>query len=183
MVDSVKCKMQRESNIELLRIFAMIMIIAHHYCIHGIFDYWHSNATLTCYINSVIASIISIGGKIGADIFVLITGYFLISSGYKLSKFFKIFLITFVYSLLILLITYMCGEYYVALSFLKKSLLPISTSSYWFISSYLMLYLFIPFINRFVLTAKKTMLNMLMFLLTLVLFTPLFLLLADLSLL
>ena len=61
----------KSSNIEILRIVAMLMIIAHHYCVYGVFNYWHYNSTMILYLNNVIVGIASMGGKLGVDIFVL----------------------------------------------------------------------------------------------------------------
>ena len=54
---------KRQSNFELLRVLAMIMIVAHHYVLNGSLEY--SSLTL----NSSILKFVSIGGKIGVDIF------------------------------------------------------------------------------------------------------------------
>ena len=65
----------RESNIELLRILAMIMIIAHHFACHSNFDFPLTEVTF----NRVWIQFMHLGGKIGVDVFVLISGYFLIN--------------------------------------------------------------------------------------------------------
>ncbi len=152
----------KSSNIELLRIIAMVMIIAHHYCLHGVFSFWHTNSNLICYINNILLSIISMGGKIGVDIFVLITGYFMITKNFNFSKVIKLYLKTLVYSLLILGIAYIYGEHHVPSNILNSSLFPFGGNAYWFITAYIMLYILTPYLNRFILTSKKTMLNLLM---------------------
>ncbi len=58
----------RESNIELLRIIAMILIIAFHFAIHGSFDYKTTGITISC----LWYNFILMGGKVDVDIFVLI---------------------------------------------------------------------------------------------------------------
>ena len=65
-----KLKINRQSNIELLRIIAMIFIIAHHFAVHGGFNF--STDIIT--VNSLWIQFIKIGGKIGVNIFVLISG-------------------------------------------------------------------------------------------------------------
>lgn len=157
----------KSSNIEILRIIAMLMIIAHHYCVHGIFNYWHTNSTLTDYFNNVIVGIVAMGGKLGVDIFVLITGYFMIVSDCKFTKVVKLYLTTLLYSLLLLVIAYIYGEHHVPSRILNSSLFPFGGNAYWFITTYLMLYIFVPYLNKFILTSKKTMLNSLMVVTTL----------------
>lgn len=156
---------KRQSNFELCRIVAMFMIIAHHYCVHGVFDFWHVTTTLTSYINCVLLSIIATTGKLGVNLFVLISGYFLISSNFNLTHFLKVYFKTLVYSLLILITAYFLGEQ-ISSQIVKLSIAPFGKNAYWFISAYLMLYILAPFLNRFILTTKKNMLNNFMFITT-----------------
>ena len=157
---------KKSSNIEILRVVAMLMIVIHHYCVHGVFNFWHTNSDLLSYLNSVVVGIFSMGGKLGVDIFVLITGYFMITSNFKLTKALKIYFTMLTYSLLFLGIAYIYGEHRVPSGILNSSLFPFGGNAYWFITTYLMLYIFTPFLNRFILTSKKSMLNSLMIIIT-----------------
>ena len=92
---------QRQSNIELLRIIAMLMIIAHHFSVHGGFQYSTDDLT----INYLWINFIAIGGKIGVNIFVLISGYFLINAvGFNVNKLVKLWIQIFSYSILFYII-------------------------------------------------------------------------------
>ena len=51
----------RNSNLELLRIFSMLFIVAHHFGVHGGFNLIEKSFIL----NKVIIQIISSGGKFG----------------------------------------------------------------------------------------------------------------------
>ncbi|WP_189244288.1 acyltransferase family protein [Streptococcus macedonicus] len=78
---------KRNSNIELLRIISMLLIVSHHFSVHGSFE---SLDSITMF-NKVWLQFIQLGGKIGVNIFVIISGYFLIqSSKNKLSKVLKL---------------------------------------------------------------------------------------------
>ena len=80
---------KRQSNIELLRIITMIMIVAHHFSVHGNFDFPINTVT----INRLWIQFIQIGGKIGVDVFVLISGYFLITAdSLKINKAIKMWI-------------------------------------------------------------------------------------------
>lgn len=136
----------RQSNFELLRIFSMYIIIIHHFCIHGIYTHWNTNVTLLNHINNVLLQILNLGGKIGVDIFILITGFFMIDSKFKLNSFLKVFLTTLFYSVLFVIIALVFGLD-IPVKHLIQILFPLDKNSYWFIASYLVLYLFIPFIN------------------------------------
>lgn len=75
----------RQSNIELLRIISMILIIMHHFSVHGTFPF-----TPDLTFNKVFLQVFALGGKAGVVAFVMITGYFMISSSFKLHKFAKL---------------------------------------------------------------------------------------------
>lgn len=92
-------KIGRSSNLELLRILAIIMIIAHHYSVHGGWDIPNELS-----YNRIIVQFLSLGGKLGVNCFVLITGYFMINSKFNIKKFAKIVGQVFFYSVVIMLI-------------------------------------------------------------------------------
>ena len=62
----------RISNIEMLRIVCMVMIILFHYYLHGAFS-----KEMDVTASHVVMQLLSSGSKIGVDVFVVITGYFL----------------------------------------------------------------------------------------------------------
>ena len=67
--------LHRKSNFELLRIIAMLMIMGSHFACHSGFLFPNSSIT----VNRLWIQFLTIGGKLGVDIFVLISGYFLIN--------------------------------------------------------------------------------------------------------
>ena len=62
----------RISNIEMLRIVCMVMIILFHYYLYGAFS-----KEMDVTASYVVMQLLSSGSKIGVDVFVVITGYFL----------------------------------------------------------------------------------------------------------
>lgn len=136
---------QRQSNIEMLRIISMLMIVAHHFAVHGGFEF--SDITLS--LNKAWIQFIQMGGKIGVDVFVLISGYFLISSdSVKTSKILKFWFQLFIYSILIFAVFVGTGMEPFGIKALIKHLFPITFSLWWFASTYFVLYLLSPFINK-----------------------------------
>ena len=129
----------RNSNLELLRIFCMLMIIAHHFAVHGGFDLSVGEFNLRRFFIQILFS----GGKLGVNIFVLITGYFMINKEFSIKKLIKLIFEIYFYSLLILILF---KDY--SLANLKLSFFPISHYLYWFASCYVLLYLFTIFINE-----------------------------------
>ena len=136
----------RETNIEILRIISMILIIAHHLSVHG--GYNLIGFDNISEFNQALINLFAIGGKLGVNIFVIISGYFLIKSNLKLRKVIKLVAEIFLYSVLIYLIILICKETTFSLSNAKMVFLPIISESYWFVTAYIIMYLLSPFINK-----------------------------------
>lgn len=137
---------KRNSNIELLRIFSMLFIVFHHFIVHGIeqsFTTQMPNASV-----HFLASFLASGGKLGVDIFMIISGYFMIRSTFHWSKFFNLLKQMLFYSLLFLGVN--CYFHFIPLNALNilQSLLPFTYVGYWFMTCYLVIYLISPYINR-----------------------------------
>ena len=91
---------KRESNIELLRILSMFMIIAHHFSVHG--NFILEKIPL---LNKIWLQLLSSGGKIGVNIFIIISGFFLINSKkVNMNKIIKLLAQLLFYSILIFII-------------------------------------------------------------------------------
>lgn len=136
---------QRNSSIELFRIVTMFIIVAHHYVVNsGLLDTIVTNE-LTW--RSIFLMLFGWGGKTGINCFVLITGYFMCQSNITWKKFFKLFLQVEFYKILFYLIFLLTGYAEFSIKILIKTLLPIYSIGSGFTNSYLVFYLFIPFIN------------------------------------
>lgn len=148
---------KRNSNFELLRIIAMFLIIFHHSVVHGLLNNntsiggWipvSNRVWLTTFTGQMVATF----GKVAVGIFVMISGYFLVTSSIDGKKTFKkvFFLIVQVYFYSIII-------YFVAVHFkwinpqntvvLQQAFLPLFYNSCWFVSEYILLYLVYPYIN------------------------------------
>lgn len=135
---------KRNSNIELLRIVSMVLILAHHFSVHGGFDILNEMVTL----NRIWIQFFQMGGKVGVNIFVIISGYFLISSkGIKISKILNLLIQLSFYSIVLYLIFVFCGKEIFSVKGLLENCLPLFTK-WWFASAYFILYLLSPYLNR-----------------------------------
>ena len=132
----------RASNIELLRIISMILIIMHHFSVHGCFPF-----TPDLTFNKVFLQVFGLGGKAGVVAFVMITGYFMISSSLKLHKFAKLVGQIWFYSIAMLGVAMGLGLDTVTSRNMMLALLPIGAMS-WFGQNFLVLYLLTPIINQ-----------------------------------
>lgn len=143
---------ERKSNFELLRIICMFMIVIHHFAVHSGFSFSNTNL----YMNEFWIQFIQLGGKIGVDVFMLISGYFLVSSKkFKISRIAKIIGVTTVYSVIIYLVLCIIGNLEFGIKQFVVSTLPLIFDTWWFASGYFIVYLFSPFINILLNTIDK----------------------------
>lgn len=150
---------RRNSNIELLRIISMFMIIASHFCLHGIFNNTEIDWNNGYFFNKIVSSMVLLG-NVGVGCFFIITGYF--SKDDKRNKLnIKIIAdIIFFSSLNILFIIIIKQVHLWDLIFTDTSwyksilrflLAPITGENWWFATAYIYLILFIvPLINKIV---------------------------------
>ena len=133
----------RNSSLELLRIVGMVMIVACH-TNHGGFNFPLNSITL----NRLWQQFISMGGGLGNDIFVMLSGYFLITSkGLNLRRLFNLWVRIFFYSVLTYALFLFAGKTDFTLGVAVKVVMPITKSVWWFASTYFVLYLIHPYIN------------------------------------
>lgn len=120
----------------------MVLIVMHHFTVHGSFPF---TSELT--FNKVFLQVFGIGGKAGVVAFVMITGYFMVSSSFKLYKFAKLVGQIWFYSLAMLGVAVGLGLDTVTPYNVILAVLPFGCMN-WFAQNFLVLYLLTPFINR-----------------------------------
>ena len=134
----------RDSNLELFRVLVMLSIIAHHYVVNsGIWGIIQTNELSTC---SLFYYIFGMWGKTGINCFVLITGWFMCTSRITFRKFLKLLLEIEFYKIVIGVCFLLVGKEVFSLKWLL-SMLPVRSIRADFVSSFLVFYLFIPFLN------------------------------------
>ena len=126
-------KIQRNSSFELLRIFSQFFIVLYHICY-----IWQGEE----YIRQPFFQAVTIPLHIGVVVFVLLSGYFMIKP--KISGLIKLLGIFFIYSLPEVIYNVSTAK-----DTLHKvtSLMFFSNSHYWFVKTYLYLFLVSPMIN------------------------------------
>lgn len=148
-------KIERNSSIELLRIISMIFIIGHHLAVHS-----GLKLSGNLDINTIWVKTLAAGGKWGVDIFVLISGYFSTSTELKLKKIIKLTLQVTFYAIAIFLIL-ICNELVYlndSVSFgqaLFNTILSIPCKEYWFATTFFLLFMICPYINKFLKSADE----------------------------
>ena len=121
----------------------MLFIVMHHLAAHGGYNFTDVTA-----VNKAVWGVFLIGGKLGVNLFVLISGYFLIDSTFKIEKFLKLIAEVFFYSAIIYLIFLLSGKIYFDSKIFVRNFLPTLTNRYWFVSCYVIMYALSPFINK-----------------------------------
>ena len=144
---------KKSSNIELLRIISIFMVILSHYYCHSFFP--DDNIII---LNELIMLFLGSGGKIAVNVFVIISGYFLVTQKFRFGKLFKFFSCTYFWSIAILIFSIVLfGLSNVSQSLLIKAINPLTPLN-WFARAYLHLYLIFPLLNRLIYKySKKTL--------------------------
>ena len=136
---------ERNSSFELLRIFAMLLIIGHHFV-------WYSGILSTDFNvcpNRIPAQVLYIGGPLGVNIFFMLSGYFY-GNKYKTSKLARIDFSMIFYSVAALLISVLLLKSTYNSKDIIKTIMPLSTTVYWFLTVYAIVYITSPILNLIV---------------------------------
>lgn len=141
----------RSSDIELLRIVAMILIVAHHYVVNS--DLLAAKGPVFSHLlapKSVFTELLGCWGKSAINSFVIISGYYMCRSKITVKKFAKLFLEWMFYRLVINAVLWITGvEPFTAGTFFRE-VLPITNIASNFVPCYMLFYLTIPFLNRLI---------------------------------
>ena len=161
-----KKTMYRNSSIELLRIISMVMIMFHHFAYHGNFEWNYNEIT----IPHLWYNFILMGGKVGVNIFVLISGFFLIENTERLfqpKKLLKFWGQVVFYSITTYFLSIVLQINNFDIKQIIKICFPITYPGWWFASTYFMLYLIHPFLNKLLHDLNKNVYHYLILLLVL----------------
>lgn len=156
-------KKPRNSNLELYRIIVMLLIIAHHYVVNsGLYEAIRE-APMTASSSAML--LFGAWGKTGINCFVLITGYFMCKSAFSWEKLLKLYLQITFYAVIIYCIFCWTGHESFHPVRALKTLIPVKVIASDFTSSFLLFYLFIPFLNIFISHINKSQHRVLLLLL------------------
>lgn len=144
-------KPARESGLELLRIIAMLFIVMHHAVMF-------SGVNSSNILESKIFDILQIGGKLGVNLFVLISAYFMVNKSFKLSRILKIIFETFFYSVFIYLIFIAFGKTNFTIDEFILNFFPVIFERWWFVTTFVLLMILSPFLNIIIKSVSKNLL-------------------------
>ena len=121
----------------------MFYIVVYHLFIHNL------DVTGGAYYNKAFTTIFSIG----VPVFVMISGYFKIHASVK--GFLNIVAQVVYYSIIADLLCLFVFHEHLSKGNIFSTVFPITKTEYWFVSTYLLLYILSPFINRLLQTFTK----------------------------
>lgn len=149
-------KKERQSGIELLRIIAMLQIIYLHLYQYGGLRAGSANAGDLQKLTTVFIWSFC---RAPVDLFIMITGYFMITAKFDINKTTKRALTTYgamiFYSIGISVIFFLITPELVNTASVAKAFFPLTSKTWYFLSNYIVILLLSPFINRMLVTLTK----------------------------
>lgn len=144
-------KSKRLLNVEMLRILSMFLIVCNHFLGHGLclqdYDVTDSNRFVLWFFRGVC--------YMGTNLFILISAYFQCKSNFKAKSILLLICQVLFYSVVLYLISILTGLTEFSYSSLVSVILPVLSSSYWFVTCYVGLYILAPFINKFITSMSR----------------------------
>ena len=141
---------KRNTGLDLLRIVSMLMIVTLHALTHG--GVLSAAATP---LNAVYGWTCEAFAFVAVNCYVLISGYFLIRSQFRLQRLLRLWIQVLFYSIALYLIAVLCGAESFSAVCAVKFLLPTLMRKYWFFTAYVALMLLSPFLNRLLLSLSQ----------------------------
>lgn len=141
---------KRMANLELLRCVAMMMVIVLHYLGKGglLADLTGGSESLDS--TGAAAWLLEAFCIVAVNVYMLISGYFLCTSSFKLSRLLQLLIQVWLYSVTFGILgaaTGVIAETSVDTHYFLTLLFPISMEHYWFMTAYVFLYLLLPFVG------------------------------------
>ena len=139
--------MKRESNFEVMRTLAMFFIVVYHCLTHGVGGgYGFSTVQPVSLSNLLFSDFMLVFSSIAVNLYVMISGFFLIDLNFKLSRIVRTWVISCFYLFSISLLFISLGLKPFSIVTLGKSFFPLSTDAYWFVTQYIGLLILSPFL-------------------------------------
>ena len=139
--------MKREPNFEVMRTVAMFFIVVYHCLTHGVGDgYGFSVSNPTTLSNLMFSDFLLVFSSIAVNLYVMVSGYFLVDLDFKMSRMVRTWTYACFYSCAITILFISLQLVPFSIVTLAKSFFPISTDAYWFVTQYIGLLILSPFL-------------------------------------
>ena len=143
---------KRNHGIELLRIVSMVYIVMFHIPTWGMV---HINADMPVTLNYVILAVSYLGGGLGNCAFVLISGYLLIDKSFSAKRIIRLWFQVLCWSIFCGIMAFALGTHDVNVKTVLSMIFPITFNEYWYISTYMVIMLISPYLNKLLLTLTQ----------------------------
>ncbi|WNX85164.1 acyltransferase [Agathobaculum sp. NTUH-O15-33] len=133
---------EKQSNVELLRIIAMLFVIAYHII---------SQSNALDVVNSdnfVFCVVFHAGGRMACNIFVMIGAFFLVDLPFRVERITQLYIKTLFACLLVNGFILLTFPHITNTSLYFLQFFPIAGKPYWFIQNYIFLLVLSPFLNQ-----------------------------------
>lgn len=147
---------KRNQNLDLLRTVAMLFVVLLHFTYYGIMNYGNAGGrdgglqqvafSWPGWFDYFLGEIFAIFSSTGVNLFVLISGYFLVNKKFNLGRLIRIWVITVFYLFAVAIVLTLTSRVHIGLSDWINFLDPIRTNKYWFVKYYIELVLLAPFL-------------------------------------
>lgn len=138
---------KRVVSIELLRILAMMMVVMLHYLGKGkLLPALTGEMSLNGYVAWGLESL----SIVAVNVYMLISGYFLVNSRFKPGRLVELLCQTLFYSILVSVVLMAAGIIStdsLTINRILEMIFPVQMEHYWFITAYVVMYLFSPFLS------------------------------------
>lgn len=150
---------KRMVNIEVLRLLAMMMVVSLHYLAKGeLLEKLTGPLSLKGHLSWILESF-SIAA---VDVYVLISGYFLVETGFRCKRVISLVLQVMFYTCLLPLLLIAAGILpigEITIYHILQCIFPTNMLHYWFVSAYVLMFLFTPVLNAAVHVMEKRQLE------------------------
>lgn len=150
---------KRMMNIEVLRLLAMMMVVSLHYLAKGeLLEKLAGPLSAKGHLAWILESF-SIAA---VDVYVLISGYFLVETGFRCRRVISLVLQVMFYTCLlpvVLIVTGILPAGEITFYNILQCIFPTNMLHYWFVSAYVLMFLFTPVLNAAVHGMKKRQLQ------------------------
>lgn len=142
---------ERLVGLDMLRILSMILITFRHFI-----NYAELTTVIPALsVNGVFVRLLEVLFGCSVNIFVLISGYLIISSSFKWERILKVWGETFFYSVGCFAVAAIFGLEEITVGRVILSFAPVLSRHYWFTVAYLAMYLLSPYLNKLLLALTE----------------------------
>lgn len=147
----MRVEKNRQSNFELLRIIAMLMVVTVHYVGHG----GALKQTEVFSNNFYVANALQSLAAFSVPLFTCIGSYFMCERNFNIKKILLLWIQVLFYSVGIYLLLSAVGIIDFSLFYFIKSIFPIIMNQYGFVTAYMIMIILSPFLNKAILALNQ----------------------------